>query len=296
MSSKDEVRKFLLENTTEYQSGEAIAEKLGLSRNAVWKAIESLRKDGYEIDAITRRGYRIVGNVDRLSETQIKALLPPSIAEHLEFYESIDSTNVRAKVAAISGAPSGSIYISEKQTAGNGRKNHSYESPEGGIYLSVLLRPEAPKSELDFDSTSDNKPDLSGKGGTLSDGLLGMSRSSRLEDNEYMMQAVVQAVQSTIQEVLGLHTTADHNDIYLYDEATERDRKVCGILLEAGTEFESDDLQWLVIGVGLNVRTDISKLPEEVRERAGSLVGTDAKPVMNELAAKLILSILQIAQ
>lgn len=278
MTSKEQVLEFLQHNQGDYLSGEEMAAQLQLSRNAVWKAMKVLRRDGYVIDAVTKRGYRLLSQPDRLNVERIQELLERMQADRskqdgsrskqeisanstgkaalsthydIRLYQEIDSTNQEAKKEAILGAKHGTVILAERQTAGNGRRNHKFASPEGGLYFSIILRPEHLKEQTP----------------------------------EAIMDMSLRVVKGAIQDVIGCELTAHHNDLFLDG------RKVCGILTESGVEFESNLLQWVVVGIGINVRTRIGDLPEDVQEVAGSLLNGDCRvtqPVMNELVAEMI--------
>lgn len=278
MTSKEQVLEFLQHNQGYYLSGEEMAAQLQLSRNAVWKAMKVLRRDGYVIDAVTKRGYRLLSQPDRLNVERIQELLERMQADRsrqegsrskqeisanstgkaalsthydIRLYQEIDSTNQEAKKEAILGAKHGTVILAERQTAGNGRRNHKFASPEGGLYFSIILRPEHLKEQTP----------------------------------EAIMDMSLRVVKGAIQDVIGCELTAHHNDLFLDG------RKVCGILTESGVEFESNLLQWVVVGIGINVRTRIGDLPEDVQEVAGSLLDGDCRatqPVMNELVAEMI--------
>ncbi|MEE3357761.1 MAG: biotin--[acetyl-CoA-carboxylase] ligase [Lachnospiraceae bacterium] len=278
MTSKEQVLEFLQHNQGYYLSGEEMAAQLQLSRNAVWKAMKVLRRDGYVIDAVTKRGYRLLSQPDRLNVERIQELLERMQADRskqegsrskqeisanstgkaalsthydIRLYQEIDSTNQEAKKEAILGAKHGTVILAERQNAGNGRRNHKFASPEGGLYFSIILRPEHLKEQTP----------------------------------EAIMDMSLRVVKGAIQDVIGCELTAHHNDLFLDG------RKVCGILTESGVEFESNLLQWVVVGIGINVRTRIGDLPEDVQEVAGSLLNGDCRatqPVMNELVAEMI--------
>ena len=202
------------------------------------------------IDAVTKRGYRLLSQPDRLNVERIQELLGITHYD-IRLYQEIDSTNQEAKKEAILGAKHGTVILAERQTAGNGRRNHKFASPEGGLYFSIILRPEHLKEQAP----------------------------------EAIMDMSLRVVKGAIQDVIGCELTAHHNDLFLDG------RKVCGILTESGVEFESNLLQWVVVGIGINVRTRIGDLPEDVQEVAGSLLDGDCRatqPVMNELVAEMI--------
>ncbi|WNG37546.1 biotin--[acetyl-CoA-carboxylase] ligase [Archangium violaceum] len=137
---------FLADGRDEYTSGEALSAKLGLSRTAVWKHVQSLRGKGYRIDAVPARGYRLVDVPDRLSPLELTPLLSTHhVGQTIHFHPSLPSTNEAAFRLAADGAEHGEVVITEQQTAGKGRRGRTWVSPTGlNLYFSVILRPELP--------------------------------------------------------------------------------------------------------------------------------------------------------
>lgn len=137
---------FLADGRDEYTSGEALSSKLGLSRTAVWKHVQSLRTKGYRIDAVPARGYRLVDVPDRLSPLELTPLLSTHhLGQTIHFHESLPSTNEAAFRLAADGAEHGEIVVAEQQTAGKGRRGRTWVSPTGlNLYFSAILRPELP--------------------------------------------------------------------------------------------------------------------------------------------------------
>jgi BirA family biotin operon repressor/biotin-[acetyl-CoA-carboxylase] ligase len=143
MSTRGNVLKALEENKGAAISGEELASRLDISRTAVWKAIQELRKEGYRIEAITNKGYRLAQDSDMLS---VEGIVPyvknPSLPDRIHVYKTLDSTNLTAKRMALDGAPAGTVIIAEEQTKGKGRMGRSfYSPPSGGIYMSFILEP-----------------------------------------------------------------------------------------------------------------------------------------------------------
>lgn len=123
-------------------SGEELARRFFVSRNAVWKAVGQLRREGYEISAGTNRGYRLSAFGDRLSEAVLRHALGGE--RQIVFYPEIGSTNTEAKRLAEAGAPEGTLVVADMQSEGRGRRGRSFISPAGkGLYMSVILRPSA---------------------------------------------------------------------------------------------------------------------------------------------------------
>ena len=137
---------FLADGGEDFTSGEALSDKLGLSRTAVWKHVEALRGKGYRIDAQPARGYRLVDMPDRVSGLEISPLLSTHhLGQTIHFHESLPSTNTLAFQLAADGAEHGEVVITEQQTAGKGRRGRTWVSPAGkNLYFSAILRPELP--------------------------------------------------------------------------------------------------------------------------------------------------------
>ena len=139
--TRDEVLNALWRRADEYVSGEELARSLALSRTAVWKAIGQLREEGYAIESLPKRGYRLLSGSDVLSDEGVRRHLRHRELT-LQVYKTISSTNTVLKSLAAEGAESGLVLLSEEQTAGRGRMGRSFYSPPGsGLYLSLLLRP-----------------------------------------------------------------------------------------------------------------------------------------------------------
>ena len=145
-NSEELVLSFLAEAGDEFVSGEAISDKLGLTRAAVWKHVESLRSHGYRIDAIPARGYRLAEVPDRLTPLELRPLLNThDVGQTLHWFEELGSTNDRARELAEEGAEHGEVVIAEAQTAGRGRRGRAWLSPpRKNLYFSIVLRPELP--------------------------------------------------------------------------------------------------------------------------------------------------------
>ena len=138
MTTAEKLLALLREGAGSPRSGQELAEILGVSRAAVWKAVSALRAQGISIDAATNRGYCLAGDV--LDPREVEALAPGTAVELLS---SVDSTNRYLRERAAAGAPAGTAFIARQQTAGRGRLGRTFYSPQStGLYLSVLLRPE----------------------------------------------------------------------------------------------------------------------------------------------------------
>lgn len=238
--SKQKILSILRQNPEDYTSGEAVSRILGISRAAVSKAVNGLRQEGYEIEAVTHRGYRLVSGPDALTKGEILPWLHTEhIAKELECFDSIDSTNNYLKRNAMQTA-SGTAVVANEQTGGRGRRGRSFESPaDCGVYMSVLVRPEMPPVKA-------------------------------LNLTAYVAVAVCEG----IQRATGLHP-----EIKWTNDIVVNGKKVCGILTEMSIEGESGALQYIITGIGINVNQKAGDFPEEIRDIAGSLAMAAGKPV-----------------
>ena len=272
MSVKDSVLETLHKNKGKYVSGESISGDFGVSRAAVWKAINSLRQEGYEIDAVTNRGYMLSEDNCLITAESIREHLPARYkGNRILTYDVVDSTNLIARriasgevettgetsalkidgvsaknVSGVGGrvdfgrTPSdrldnidGAIVVARQQTAGRGRLGRSFFSPTEGIYLSVIISPR-------FDITK----------------------------HTLVTVATAVAVAEAVDSVCGQDEETKIkwvNDIYLHE------KKICGILTEGVTDFESGRIEHLVVGIGLNTTTD--GFPEDLKKTAGAVEG-----------------------
>jgi BirA family biotin operon repressor/biotin-[acetyl-CoA-carboxylase] ligase len=144
----EKIIQLLVDHATVVVSGTKIAEELGASRSEVWRLVQQLRTLGVEIAGHPATGYRLKAVPDLLLPDLLLPLLRGTIfSQHVHHYFKIGSTNLAAMEAAGTGAPEGSVFLAEQQTAGRGRGGHSWESAQSGIYCSVLLRPALPPSD-----------------------------------------------------------------------------------------------------------------------------------------------------
>ena len=139
----------LLRRQEGFLSGEDIGRELSISRAAVWKGIKKLREEGYEIEAVTNRGYRLTNPETMYNKRELEqGLKTKTMGQSIYFYEETDTTNNRARELALEGAPEGTLVVAEKQTAGRGRRGKVWESPLGtGIWMSLVLRPQIMPAE-----------------------------------------------------------------------------------------------------------------------------------------------------
>ena len=148
---KETVLALLLREKGHFVSGEAVSAELGITRAAIWKSISALRAQGYEIDAVTGRGYCLKSLPDTLTEQTVRSYLGyvETVGKRIDCFDSIDSTNAYLKRIALDGAPDGTVAVAAEQTSGRGRRGRSFQSAAGkGVYLSILLRPKLAPSQL----------------------------------------------------------------------------------------------------------------------------------------------------
>lgn len=132
----------------EWVSGEEIAGKLGVSRAAVCKQVKTLRQRGYEISSSTGKGYRLAGKADLLDADRIRSSLNTAwLGRDLQVRRQVSSTNEVA-LSRVSSSPNGSVVLAEIQTAGRGRLSRPWASPPGGIWMSLILKPTIPLSQV----------------------------------------------------------------------------------------------------------------------------------------------------
>lgn len=252
MSVKKAVLAMLETHREEDISGERMAQELGVSRAAVWKAINSLKAQGYPISAATNRGYRLGEESDLLSAEGIIPHVVPQLKDHdIIVFDTIDSTNMEAKRRAMLGASHFTAVISDQQTVGRGRFGRSFFSPSGsGIYMSLLLKP----------------------------------TPQQLSDVTLITTAAAVAVCRAIEVLTPLRPQIKWvNDIYLDG------KKICGILTEAVTDLESGSIESVAVGLGINFKQSETAVPKDVAAVAGTLFGT-AKPTLsrNQLVAEIM--------
>ena len=247
---KERILELLNRAAGEYLSGQAISESLGVSRAAVWKAVQALENEGIAIEAVTRRGYRLAEKTDRLSPGNLLPYLSRDHRESLLCFPTISSTNDYAKTLAVPDKSQNYYLAAEEQTGGRGRRGRSFYSPAGqGLYLTGLYFPEVPPA-----------------------------RASRF--TAYGAVAVCRAM----QEVCGLTAEIEWRNDILW-----QGKKLCGILTEMALEGESGAIQYMICGMGINLSQQPEDFPEAFRDLAASLrMATGQTPPRNLLCAALI--------
>jgi len=139
---KEAIVKLLKENKSDFISGEKISELFGVSRTAIWKYINILKDEGYEIESVSRKGYRLISSPDILTYEEIEEWLNTEyIGRKIHYYDTIDSTNIKAKKIAYL-EKEGTIVVAESQSKGRGRLGREWQSPKGkGLWMSIILKP-----------------------------------------------------------------------------------------------------------------------------------------------------------
>ena len=206
----------ILRKSEGYVSGQNLCERLNVSRTAVWKVIEQLKEEGYEIEGVRNKGYYLKKSPDVMSGAEIESLMNTAWAgRNVCYFDSTDSTNIQAKKLGEGGGVHGTLVVAGQQTSGKGRRGRGWESPLGtSIYMTILLRPDFAPSKAPM-----------------------------------LTLVMAMSVAEAIREKTGAEGLIKWpNDIVL------NGKKICGILTEMSAEI--DYINHVVIGVGINVNTE----------------------------------------
>lgn len=273
MKTKEKILGIL--NADSFVSGEELAQKCEVSRAAIWKAINSLREDGYEIEAVTNKGYKIASMPDKLSSEKISELIKKLGTEpgKIFCFETIDSTNSEAKRKAILAGsfrnqngdlnPSAeefhrSLFASSHQTSGRGRLGRVFASPENsGIYFSLLYSPK-----------------------------------NGVENPALFTAAAAVAVSKAVDELYGTDCKIKWvNDVF------SSSKKICGILTEGISNFETGKIEAAIVGIGINIRNagfsgDLAKVAGNIEDSLIEMGKSVPNVSKNELLANIIHNLL----
>ncbi len=233
MILKDEILTVLTDKRNQYVSGEYLADHFHVTRSAIWKIINHLREQGYEISAVRHRGYCLKSDSDILSAVTINDFRSSDFPLDIHVYQTVDSTNEVLKRAALSDhAPEGTVILAEEQTAGKGRKGRSFFSPpKTGVYLSILLRPDFPAKTASL-----------------------------------LTIAAAEAAAEAMEETFDISPDIKWvNDLYL------KGRKIAGILTEASMSVENNTLDYVIVGIGINLCFPENGFPDELSDIAGAV-------------------------
>lgn len=253
MTTKERILEMLEQKRGRSVSGQRMANKIGVSRSAVWKAIKELQDSGQSIMAAPNRGYILCADSDALTEENVRPYLTKAI-ETVVVQPLMDSTNTRAKQLAAQKGVHTALVVANAQSDGRGRRGRSFVSPPGtGLYLSVLLRP-----------------------------------ALEMRDVVHVTCAAAVAVCRAVKKVC--HVQLDIkwvNDLY-------RSGKKCGgILTEAVSDVESGSVEYIVVGIGLNLHEPANGFAPDIADIATAVLqpgetcwrGRLAATIANELVA-----------
>ncbi|WP_234121727.1 biotin--[acetyl-CoA-carboxylase] ligase [Clostridium hydrogenum] len=228
---KGKILDILKSNSDDFVSGQSISRNLGVTRAAVWKYINKLKEEGYLIESVSKKGYRLKSCPDLLTYDEIKDILNTRyIGRHIVYYDSIGSTNDEAKKLAIEDScVDGTVVIAEEQTSGRGRFDRKWASAKYKcINMSIILKPNIEAYNVALISS-------------IAAAAVGMAI------DECGMKAKVKWP----------------NDIVV------NWRKVCGILAEASGEMNR--LNYVIVGIGINVNQESKDFSEEILDKATSI-------------------------
>ena len=240
-------------NKGRFFSGEEIAETLSVSRAAVWKAVVSLREDGYAIEAQKGKGYCLSPDTDIVSAQGMAKYLKPDLDLDLVVFDEVTSTNTLLKERAAAGAEEGTVIIANSQTGGKGRMGRSFYSPlNTGLYISILLRPDS------------------------------MPAQEALKITTMSAVAACRAIETVLLPEEERPQIKWVNDIFLHG------KKVVGILTEASMSMENGNLEYAVPGIGFNVYLPEGGFPEELKNIAGAILPDRVPDAKNRIAAEFL--------
>lgn len=261
MSTKEQVLDLLKANRGVYLSGQEIADKIYVTRASVWKAIKSLQSDGYEIDGVTNKGYRLKMSPDSIDSSYIESGIKDNgHCVLVKYFDEVSSTNdIARKYIEDTEVPV--LVIAGGQTNGRGRHSRKFYSPHNtGLYMSLALKT-AKLSEL--------TPQITAKAAV----------------------ALAKAIDEVVYNGDDVSKIKWVNDIYISE------RKVAGILTEAFLSLEAPEDNCVVVGFGVNIYAPDGDFPKEIQNTAGVVVGTwreDLQNVRNEIAVCTISNLLDV--
>ncbi len=229
----------MLRQADDYVSGQELCERFGVSRTAIWKVINGLKEQGYEIESQTNKGYRLKAAPDILSESEIASRMTTKwLGRNVVYFQETDSTNTQAKRLAEEGAVSGTLVVADMQNAGKGRRGRSWQQAPGTmISMTLILKPEF-------------APELA----------------------SMLTLIAAHSVSKAIENMTGLSALIKWpNDIVIHN------KKTVGILTEMSLSLEQDSIHYVVVGIGIN--TNIRTFSDEIQDIATSLYLETGKKV-----------------
>lgn len=230
-STRNKLIQLLSTHKESYISGQFLSDELNISRSAIWKHMNELKKDGYEIEGKAKKGYRIISYPNKLSENTLSwGLNTEWLGQTIIHKESTTSTQRIAHELALNGAKHGTIVIADEQTKGKGRIDRAFHSNNGkGIWMSMILRP----SILPF-----------------------------LAPQLTLLTATV--IANVIDDYANIKPQIKWpNDILIHG------KKMTGILTEM--QAEQDQVLYVIVGTGININQAKEDLPEDIQKKATSL-------------------------
>ncbi len=250
MSTKENILELFEKNRGTYFSGEYIAQKLSVSRAAVWKAVKALQRDGYAIDAVPNKGYSLACSTDILSPQGIQKYLNADAPKiDINVIPTTNSTNIEVREKINTGISEGYLVIANEQISGRGRLGRRFFSPKDtGIYMSLLLKPSFCSGEQATQITT------------------------------IAAVAVCEAIESVSDQKASIKWV---NDIFVGN------KKVCGILTEGSFNLESGQLDYAILGIGLNVYTP-NGFPDDLKQIAGSIFTSNRNDIKNRLVSEIL--------
>lgn len=235
MSKKDDMKNKILEILCDHKdsfiSGGEISLALGVTRTTIWKYVKLFRSEGFEIESISNKGYRLIRIPDRLEPVLIdQELHTRYLGRNIHYFSTITSTNSKARELMVNDPAHGTLVIAEEQTQGKGRLGRNWISPFGtGIWMSLIIKPDMEPSDA---------PKMT---------MLGAV-------------AVVKAIEAETHVKVQIKWP---NDIIL------NQKKLCGILTEM--QADMDRIYWIIMGIGINVNQHPDSFPDDISKIATSL-------------------------
>ncbi len=253
MKNREKVLHILYSKNGECVSSSEISSELNITRSAIFKIINELKAQGYNIESIHHKGYRL-SEEDLISANIINQNLEGFVSpKRIKYLETVDSTNTYAKKLLLEEHEVSDIIIANTQTSGRGRLGRSFFSPKDrGIYCTFILEP-----------------------------------FLKLENSILITVAASVAVSKAIEKITGIETSIKWiNDIYV-DE-----KKVCGILTEAVTNFETGMIDKIILGIGINFNASDEGFPDDIVNKAGALYNGNTNNITrNMLISQLIIEV-----
>lgn len=250
---KQKILDILEQNRGKSISGSQIAKILNCSRTAIWKHINQLKHEGFDIQSTTNKGYCLNIFDDAFSESAIKKYLPSDFSGDILIYDVLESTNTTAKSIA-ENAKENTIIIAKQQIKGRGRYGRTFYSPsQSGIYLSLILKP-----------------------------------NTEIKDASLITCMVAVSVVRALNKLYNIDAKIKWvNDIYI------NNKKVCGILTEANINIETSFFDYIIVGIGINIKPPLEGYEQSIKDIATSVCeNTDIPVLKNQLIGEIVSDIL----